>query len=117
MFLAIEHEVIHLKEDEILDGLSSIVIPLHFRMICTMNDYDKSLLNDLSYGLLRRFAFVEIGIPTDKNELKSVVKQRVINDLSTLNSFYEVKLPGILADVEEHIDKLIEFVYAIRNSS
>jgi MoxR-like ATPase len=117
MFLAIDHEVIHLKEDEISDGLSSpIVIPPHFRMICTMNDYDKSLLNDLSYGLLRRFAFVEIGIPTDKKELKSVVEQRVINDLSTLNSFYEAKLPGILADVDEHIDKLIEFVYAIRNS-
>ena len=57
MFLAIDHEIMALREDEIPDGLSSpIVIPSHFRMVCTMNDYDKSLLNDLSYGLLRRFA-------------------------------------------------------------
>lgn len=64
MFLAIDHGQIRLREDE------HIKIPAAFRMICTMNDYDKSLLNDLSYGLLRRFAFVEIDIPQDKEKLK-----------------------------------------------
>jgi hypothetical protein len=117
MFLAIDHEIIALREDEIPDGLSSpIVIPSHFRMVCTMNDYDKSLLNDLSYGLLRRFAFVEIRIPNDKEELKSVVKERVIDDLSGSNSFLEGELHKILGEVDEHINKLIDLVYAIRNS-
>ncbi|MGA9151712.1 MAG: MoxR family ATPase [Candidatus Nitrosopolaris sp.] len=82
MFLAIDHGQIELREDErppgILNHFSShpsIVIPPAFRMICTMNDYDKSLLNELSYGLLRRFAFVDIDIPDDKEKLKKVVVQ------------------------------------------
>ena len=55
MFLAIDHGSIFLREDEkpdgfIFDSNNKIKIPIEFRMICTMNDYDKSLLNDLSYG-------------------------------------------------------------------
>ena len=68
MFLALDHGVIQLKEDENPSGFlfkssNEIEIPSYFRMLCTMNDYDKSLLNELSYGLLRRFAFVEINVP------------------------------------------------------
>jgi MoxR-like ATPase len=112
MFLAIDHGIIQLREDEIPDGLPlPVVIPSHFRMICTMNDYDKSLLNDLSYGLLRRFAFVEIRIPNDREELKSVIKQRVIDDLSRSNSFLRTRLYNIIEEVDVHITKLIDLIY------
>lgn len=59
MFLAIDHEKIQLRDDEKPKGLlsdfdsnnNSILIPSNFRMICTMNDYDKSLLNDaITFG-------------------------------------------------------------------
>jgi MoxR-like ATPase len=88
MFLALDHDVIDLREDEEPNWLTKeekvanqIFIPPEFRMICTMNDYDKSLLNELSYGLLRRFAFVEIDNPNEKEKEESVVRERIIREL------------------------------------
>jgi MoxR-like ATPase len=77
MFLALDHGTIQLRGDEypilndsLYDKLKhNIVIPLEFRMICTMNDYDKALLNELSYGLLRRFAFVEVDTPANQDNI------------------------------------------------
>ena len=85
MFLAMDHGIIQLREDEkpeldgsLYDNLKhGITIPHEFRMICTMNDYDKTLLNELSYGLLRRFAFIEIDAPTSKEEEMEVILERV----------------------------------------
>lgn len=117
MFLAIDHGKIELRDDErppgILNHFSShpsIVIPPAFRMICTMNDYDKSLLNELSYGLLRRFAFVEIGIPLDKEKLKKVVIQRVNKDLSTFDQAL------VVTTIDKNsipITNFIDFILAI----
>jgi MoxR-like ATPase len=82
MFLALDHKEIRLREDERPRRLSHeeggggiVKMPSWFRMICTLNDYDKSLLNELSYGLLRRFAFVEIGNPDIESE-KRVALER-----------------------------------------
>ncbi len=116
MFLAIDHGSIFLREDEkpdgfIFDSNNKIKIPIEFRMICTMNDYDKSLLNDLSYGLLRRFAFVEIAIPEDKEKIKSIVIERVKQHLSVLN---EPALEEGLFNSKIQIDKFLEFMLIIR---
>jgi MoxR-like ATPase len=117
MFLAIDHAQIELREDERPHGIlnpfstrSSIEIPPAFRMICTMNDYDKCLLNELSYGLLRRFAFVEIDIPKDAGKLKNVVTQRVSNDLSSLD---KSTVQTTITKNDIPITKFIDFIYAI----
>jgi hypothetical protein len=47
-----------------------------------MNDYNKSLLNELSYGLLSRFAFVEINISDDKGKVKNIVLERTYEKLN-----------------------------------
>ena len=77
MFLAIEYYQIQLRPSESeLYNNSVIEIPQSFRMICTMNDFDKNLLlSELSYGLISRFAFVSIT-PDTKKETE-VVKRRV----------------------------------------
>ncbi|HEX5185866.1 MAG TPA: AAA family ATPase, partial [Nitrososphaeraceae archaeon] len=62
MFLGIEYSRIDFRpsEKEVL-GNDYIEIDKDFRMICTMNDFDKNLLlSELSYGLISRFAFVSI---------------------------------------------------------
>ncbi|MEO9296019.1 MAG: AAA family ATPase [Nitrososphaera sp.] len=116
MFLAIDHGRIDLRSDEdppgiIKNGSSRIWLPNHFRMICTMNDYDKSLLNDLSYGLLRRFAFVEVDIPP-RNEIKGVVVERARNELEGIDS----KLIDVaLGQMDAPIDCFISFVYEIKS--
>ena len=76
-----------------------------------MNDYDKSILNDLSYGLLRRFAFVEIDIPKDGSALKDMIIQRIKNDLSNLDS--DSVLDRHISEVNEITEKFVDFVYEI----
>jgi energy-coupling factor transporter ATP-binding protein EcfA2 len=40
-----------------------LMVPMNWRIIGTMNVFDKNLLFDLSYALMRRFAFIEIPCP------------------------------------------------------
>ncbi len=42
-----------------------IRVPANWRIIATMNVFDKNLLFDMSYALMRRFAFIEVGTPTE----------------------------------------------------
>jgi MoxR-like ATPase len=42
-----------------------IRVPAWWRIIATMNVFDKNLLFDMSYALMRRFAFIEVGCPRD----------------------------------------------------
>lgn len=118
MFLAVDHGQIELRQDEKPSELyeldenesgSFIAVPKQFRMICTMNDYDKSLLNDLSYGMLRRFAFVEIDIPKDKQAMKYMVIKRIKTDISFIDK--DNKLDSVLIEIDELIEQIITFFY------
>jgi hypothetical protein len=40
-------------------------VPASWRIIATMNAFDKNLLFDMSYALMRRFAFIEVGTPSE----------------------------------------------------
>lgn len=46
------------------DG-DTLEIPQEWRVIATMNVFDKSLLFEMSFALMRRFAFVEVASPSD----------------------------------------------------
>lgn len=48
------------------DGTDPIRVPASWRIIATMNALDKHLLFDMSYALMRRFAFIEVGTPSDE---------------------------------------------------
>jgi MoxR-like ATPase len=121
MFLAIDHGTIQLREDEkpeingsLYDNLkNSITIPPEFRMICTMNDYDKTLLNELSYGLLRRFAFIEIDTPTDKKQEMEVILERVRDNL-VRPSFNQSTIDEIITRVTPQIDTFLDFILDAR---
>jgi hypothetical protein len=43
-----------------------IRLPATWRIIATMNAFDKNLLFDMSYALMRRFAFIEVGTPSEQ---------------------------------------------------
>jgi len=82
LFLGIEDGEITLSEEEqkARNKGKMITIPKTFRMIGTMNDYDKNLLlTELSYGLITRFAFVDIK-PDENKEKESVKKQIIENN-------------------------------------
>lgn len=42
-----------------------IRVPANWRIIATMNVFDKNLLFEMSYALMRRFAFIEVGSPSE----------------------------------------------------
>jgi hypothetical protein len=42
-----------------------IRVPPRWRIVATMNVFDKNLLFEMSYALMRRFAFVEVTSPSD----------------------------------------------------
>ncbi|MCI0340361.1 MAG: AAA family ATPase [Planctomycetales bacterium] len=71
-------------------------IPPQFRIIASMNVEDKNSLFTLGYALMRRFAFLEVGLPDPDDErerLPVFVAQRLVE---------RGVLPGTaLADVEE----------------
>jgi hypothetical protein len=48
------------------DGTDVIRVPQPWRMIATMNVFDRDLLFRLSYALMRRFAFIEVEAPPDE---------------------------------------------------
>lgn len=48
------------------EAVDALRIPRNWRVIATMNVFDKSLLFEMSYALMRRFAFIEVGSPSDQ---------------------------------------------------
>jgi MoxR-like ATPase len=83
MFTGIDHGAIYHPflsygaEDE--GGYVSI--PRRFRIIGTMNTFDKNFLYSLSYGLTRRLAFVEVPVPPRDEEAR-VLDDRVSDVLA-----------------------------------
>ena len=107
MFFAIEDKKIPLTDEEQkISGKKEIIIPDEFRMIGTMNDYDKNLLlTELSYGLITRFAFIDIE--PDKNKEKESVKNQIITgNLDIDNEDWE--------NCKKEINNYFEFVEKVR---
>jgi len=49
-------------------GAAPFMMPPEFRIIGTMNTQDKNTLFNVGHALMRRFAFVEIGLPQKEDE-------------------------------------------------
>jgi MoxR-like ATPase len=45
------------------EGYERVLIPEDWRIVATMNVFDKSLLFEMSFALMRRFAFIEVPSP------------------------------------------------------
>lgn len=45
------------------DGNRDLVIPRRFRIIATLNSFDRQFVNNLSQAIRRRFTFITVGIP------------------------------------------------------
>jgi len=96
LFLAIEYGKITLRPPESIRYKKEVIeIPHNFRMICTMNDFDKNLLlTELSYGLITRFAFVTITPDIQREPLvvERRIKSLLENDASYHNCNEQIRL-------------------------
>ena len=50
------------------------VVPGDWRLIATMNTYDKTSLYEMSYAFMRRFAFIPVTIPENENIDENLVR-------------------------------------------
>lgn len=48
-----------------LPNADVLTVPQDWRIIATMNVFDKTLLFEMSFALMRRFAFIEVAAPSD----------------------------------------------------
>lgn len=99
-----DYSVLNLPQYDKYDNKKSkIFIPSTFRIIGTINNFDKNFLFKFSYALSRRFAHIYVGVPNKDNfdkEINSVlnkVKNELINeyginksDLDNMNREYGV---------------------------
>jgi MoxR-like ATPase len=53
----------------------TITIPRSWRIIATMNVFDKSLLFEMSFALMRRFTFIEVPSPSIDDFLDLITEQ------------------------------------------
>jgi len=75
------------------------IIPEDWRIICTMNTFDKSSLYEMSYAFMRRFAFILVDVPHEINE--DLIKKY----LECWNTEIDDKLCSKVADIWKTINK------------
>jgi MoxR-like ATPase len=79
-----------------------IRVPANWRIIATMNVFDKNLLFDMSYALMRRFAFIEVGTPPESDYEKLLQGPgEIVSKLLPLRRFSDLG-PAIYIDAAKY---------------
>ena len=76
-------EEIELLPASVCDGVDELarhqyVVPESWRIVATMNSYDKTSLYEMSYAFMRRFAFVRVPVPSlpeSRYEQREIVEE------------------------------------------
>jgi energy-coupling factor transporter ATP-binding protein EcfA2 len=81
------------------DDTDVIRVPPIWRIIATMNVFDKNLLFDMSYALMRRFAFIEVTSPEpeDFERLLDIPGGELVRTLLPLRQFRDLG-PAVYLD-------------------
>jgi MoxR-like ATPase len=71
----------------IASGSAALPIPQDFRIIGTLNTFDRHFLNQISEALKRRFAFIEVLPPAREERAaeQSIVLHKVLRQLAAIN--------------------------------
>jgi energy-coupling factor transporter ATP-binding protein EcfA2 len=82
-----------------------IRVPASWRIIATMNAFDKNLLFDMSYALMRRFAFIEVGTPSESVYLDLLAGPgQLARHLLPLRRFCDLG-PAIYLDAAKYLER------------
>ncbi|MEW4286687.1 AAA family ATPase [Priestia koreensis] len=86
----------------------------NWRLIATMNEYDKTSLFEMSSAFLRRFAIIPVGIPNDYSSLieswSSGLKQEIVDNLiKIVNGIEKGKIreigPALFKDLIDYLQE------------
>jgi len=90
------------------DDTDVIRMPASWRIIATMNVFDKSLLFDMSYALMRRFAFIEVGAPDEASYRKLLDGPGgIVSELLVLRRFSDLG-PAVYLDAMRYAARRAE---------
>jgi MoxR-like ATPase len=85
-----------------MGGKGDLKIPINFRVIATMNVYDRRYLFTLGYALLRRFAVIDVRNPVEENVGVILGKYCDSSIAEEVYSFYK--------EIKNHVElKKVEF--------
>ena len=124
------------------DGNRNLVIPGRFRIIATLNSFDRQFVNNLSQAIRRRFTFITVDIPNKRpasvswtsttdpaplaiQEYRLVcqrVARRVAKRLSSMDSssterHYGEILAALTGDLSPLVASFFDFIERIRYAS
>lgn len=85
------------------DDTDVIMLPATWRIIATMNVFDKNLLFEMSYALMRRFAFVEVSSPDEEAFHKLLAGPgEVVSRLLALRKLRDLG-PAVFLDAAKYV--------------
>jgi len=122
LFTALEYQTLQLPTTDNEKSYEELKIPKDYRIIGTLNTADKHFLHTLSDALKRRFAIIELPIPTidqKETELYYVVKKS-LKDLENVRTTLKVDdqsrqvISGSDIDAENILDSLYLLMTYIR---
>lgn len=69
----LDYDSINIGTYEDYNGAEDYLLPKSWRIIATMNTFDKNSLFDLSYAFMRRFSFVNISVPDPEESWSDLI--------------------------------------------
>jgi len=76
----VEEETVHVECSELtkLTEEGSVIVPFSFRVLATMNNYDRALLFKLGYALTRRFAIINYNYLEDISKYCAMYSEKAL---------------------------------------
>nr|WP_303648658.1 AAA family ATPase [Haloarchaeobius litoreus] len=107
-------------DDDVLEAIVSspdtFPVTPAWRLLATMNTYDKASLYELSYAFMRRFAFIHVGVPnledTD-SELRTQLLAPPDDDDENYASAWVEQSPALESPLSEWSEELTEIWYRV----
>lgn len=80
----------------------AVTVPLRWRIIATINEFDKKTLYRMSFALMRRFAFIEVEPPEDEVFVELMGgPEEIACDLLLVRRFVDLG-PGLFMDASSY---------------
>jgi MoxR-like ATPase len=102
------------------EGNRNLVIPKRFRIVATLNSFDRQFVNNLSQAIRRRFTFITVNIPDKRQnsvswtstanpaplaveEFRVVIQRAASRVAKRLTSLDTSKTAGMLKDIRDRL--------------
>ena len=92
---------------EVPDNTEPIRVPSTWRIVSTMNVFDKNLLFEMSYALMRRFAFIEVASPDEAAFRRLLAGSDLVQELLALRVFKDLG-PAVFLDSMRYVRRRSE---------